>query len=152
MRKLCLMKSLIFKNQQFEKCLWGVDMGIEDSKFHSCPWYILHWKFKHWTFDNTIVGFRNIISTSVASKSWTRMECGVLVPIHDPFQAVFNFYVLKMSDFTPGGALSRYAYGGVSPRNFLTSATPYHEEFCGHDLGVDRVHNIPKWIVSCFLA
>ena len=39
------------------------------------------------------------ISTSIASKSWTRMARGILVLIHVPERRFSNFLVLEMNDF-----------------------------------------------------
>ena len=42
----------------------------------------------------------NRIFISIASKSRTRTECGIHVPVHVPFIYFCNIWVLKVSDFT----------------------------------------------------
>ena len=53
--------------------------------FRSMIYVPLKFKF------NAIVGFRNRTSILIASKSWTRMECGILAPKDTPYQHFPNF-------------------------------------------------------------
>ena len=85
MRKFCLVKSHIFKAQQLEKRLLEVCMGIGNSTSilvdNLCG------------IEIDIASFRNSISILKASKSWTRMECGILVFDYSVFQHFPNFFV-----------------------------------------------------------
>ena len=49
---------------------------------------------------NVTVNFRNGIVISIASKSWTRLESRILIPIHALSEHFSNFGVVNMSDFT----------------------------------------------------
>ena len=57
-------------------------MGIENTNisFRSMTYLALKFEFK------ANVSFRNRMLISVASKLWTRMECGIPVPIHAPYR------------------------------------------------------------------
>ena len=63
--------------------------------FWSMIYLALKFKF------NAIVSFSNRALISIASKSWTRIECGILVPIHAPCRYFSDFWVLN-----PGGHLT----------------------------------------------
>ena len=73
--------------------------GLNGSReFHVPIWSMIFLALK---FEfNPVVSFRNIILIFIESKSWTRVERGILVPKHAPFRNSSNLKVLTMSDFT----------------------------------------------------
>ena len=84
MRKFCLVKSHTSKNQQLDaykgfawesripRSIFVNDLnGIEDY----------------------IISIRNEILISIAHKSWTRMECGILLPKHAIYHHFTNYWL-----------------------------------------------------------
>ena len=80
--------------------IWNMHVRSKSGnrKFHVKFWsmFFLALKFKL----NAVANFRNRILFSIASKSWSRMERGILVPTYGFFHKDFSkFWVLKVIDF-----------------------------------------------------
>ena len=103
-------KLLIYqpKDSLVQKILFGkithlLDLEIRkilvrgwEREFHGPFWSMMYLSLK-FTF-NTMASFRNRILISIAIKSWTRMEHGIIVSIEIPYKHFSNFLVSKMSD------------------------------------------------------